>query len=189
MKSPFYFIVSPKEGKRYDNEKNGIIISSSKEDHLATMREAIVKQTPINYQGPIQIGDTVIVHHNTFRYYYDMAGREKSSWNWFKDDLFFIDDPYAYKNDFDSSTWKGIGRYLFIEPVENSPSKIMTTDLEKPLVGKVKYPNDEILNLGVKAGDLVTFQPESEYEFNIDGQKVYRMYTKNITMVLDEQNN
>lgn len=98
MRSPQYFVIKSKDGHRYDNVRNGIIISTSKEDHIVTTREAIVIETPIGYDGPIEIGDAVLVHHNTFRLYFDMQGREKSSWNYFKDDLFFIDDPYAFKN-------------------------------------------------------------------------------------------
>ena len=187
MKSPFYFIVKPKDGKRYDDERNGLIISTSKEDHLASTREATVIDTPIGYSGPIQVGDIVIVHHNTFKFYYDMKGREKSSWNYFRDDLFFIDDPYAYKRE--GKRWKGIGRYVFVSPVENDKSGITTADAEKPLVGTIKYSNDEVHDLGLKEGDMVIFEPESEYPFYIDGEKVYRMYTKNLTIKLNEQDN
>jgi hypothetical protein len=182
MKSFFYFIVSPKDGKRYDNTRGEIIISTSKEDHLASMREAIVISTPIGYEGPIEPGDTIIVHHNTFKYYYDMKGREKSSWNHFQENLFFVDDPYAYKKQ--GGTWVGIGRYVFVAPVENDNDGIMTHDAEKPLVGIIKYANQEVLDLGLKEGDKIAFEPESEYPFEIDGQKVYRMYTKNINILL-----
>jgi hypothetical protein len=61
---------------------------------------------------------------------------------------------------------------------------VATTDAEKPLVGTIKYVNDQVLALGLNEGDTVTFQPESEYPFWIDGEKVYRMYTSNITMKL-----
>lgn len=187
MKSLFYYIVSPRDNQRYDNTRGELIISSSKEDHLASMREAIVISTPIGYEGPVEPGDTIIVHHNTFKYYYDMRGREKSAWNHFMDSLFFVEDPYAYKKP--GGQWIGIGRYVFISPVENDYSGILTADAEKPLVGTIKYANEQVLALGLKEGDTITFEPESEYPFYIDGEKVYRMYTKNITMLLDEQNN
>jgi hypothetical protein len=111
-----------------------------------------------------------------------MHGREKSSWNYFRDDLYFIDDPYAYKHL--GNPWKGIGRYVFVTPTENDYQGVATTDAEKPLVGTIKYVNDQVLALGLNEGDTVTFQPESEYPFWIDGEKVYRMYTSNITMKL-----
>jgi hypothetical protein len=182
MKSPFFYIVSPREGKRYDNTRGEIVISTSKEDHLASMREAIVISTPIGYEGPIEPGDTIIVHHNTFKYYYDMKGRERSSWNHFQENLFFVEDPYAYKKP--NGKWIGVGRYVFVSPVENDHEGIMTTDTEKPLVGIIKYANQEVLDLGLNEGDKVAFEPESEYPFEIDGQKVYRMYTKNINILL-----
>lgn len=187
MKSPFYFVIKSRDGKRYDNERNGIIISTSKEDHLTTMREAVVISTPIGYKGPIEVGDMVLVHHNTFRIYYDMKGREKSSWNYFRDDLFFIDDPYAYKKP--NGTWKGIGRYVFVKPMENDLSGITTIDAEKPLTGTIRYGNEETLDAGLNEGDVVVFEPHSEYEFRIDGEKLYRMYTKNLLIKLNEQDN
>ena len=52
------------------------------------------------------------------------------------------------------------------------------------MVGIVKYGNKELEDLGVKEGDEITFEPESEYPFFIDGEKLYRMFTKNIMMVL-----
>ena len=82
MKSPFYFIVNPLEDKRYDNVRkygdNEFIISASKEDHKVTNRFAVVSSVPMYYKGPIKIGDVVVVHHNVFRIYNDMKGREKS---------------------------------------------------------------------------------------------------------------
>ena len=187
MRSPQYFVIKSKDGHRYDNVRNGIIISTSKEDHIVTTREAIVIETPIGYDGPIEIGDAVLVHHNTFRLYFDMQGREKSSWNYFKDDLFFIDDPYAFKKP--DGQWKGIGRYVFVSPVPNDQSGITTTDAEMPLVGIIRFGNDEMLDLGLNEGDRVVFEPESEYPFHVDGEKVYRMYTKNLTIKLNEQDN
>lgn len=78
MKSPFYFIVEPVGGKSYDNVRdNGLIVSSSKEDHKATNRFALVINTPIGYTGPVSIGDTVVVHHNVFRTYFDMKGEKR----------------------------------------------------------------------------------------------------------------
>ena len=103
MKSPFYFIVKAYNGKRYDNTKRigdiDFIVSSSKEDHTVSNRYAIVQETPINYTGEIKPGDLLLVHHNVFKYYNDMKGRERSGKSFFKDDLFFIDFDqfYMYK--------------------------------------------------------------------------------------------
>ena len=47
----------------------------------------------------------------------------------------------------------------------------------------------EILDAGLKEGDVIVFEPHSEYEFRIDGEKLYRMYTKNLLIKLNEQDN
>jgi len=52
------------------------------------------------------------------------------------------------------------------------------------LTGEIFIINQELLDLGVKPKDKVIFEPDSEYAFNIEGQKVYRMFTKNITAIL-----
>ena len=100
MKSPFNFIVRPLEGKRYNNTKSiggmEFVVSTSEEDHKFSNREAIVVETPVGYTGDIKIGDTLLVHHNVFKFYNDMKGRRKSGKSYFKDDLFFVDNDQFY---------------------------------------------------------------------------------------------
>ena len=54
----------------------------------------------------------------------------------------------------------------------------------EPLVGIMRYPNQELLSHGVKAGDEVVFQPDSEYEFRIDDILMYRIMSQFITVKL-----
>ena len=187
MKSPHYFIVKPLKGRRYDNIKKigGIdfYTSVSQEDHTATNRFAEVVSTPLNYKGDINKGDILLVHHNVFKIYYDMKGREKSGRSFFKEDLFFIDYDQFYmycKN----NKWKSHSKYCFIKPVSVRESIIMKPVEEEPLVGIVKYTNPILTKLGVKENDEVVFEPECEYPFYINGEKLYRMFWNNITMVL-----
>ena len=170
MKSPFSFIAKPVKGRRYNNTKEiaglDIITSTSQEDFKFSNREAEVVETPLGYKGPIKVGDILLVHHNVFKYYYDMKGKQRSGKSFFKDDLFFIDEEqyYMYKRD---GQWTPVKRYCFVEPVDVEDSYIF-----KPL------------SEGVKNGDRITFQPDSEYEFTVDGEKLYRMFDHQITMVL-----
>ena len=141
MRSPFQFIAKPIEGKRYNNTKKiaglDIIISTSQEDHKFSNRYAEVVSTPIDYSGPIQKGDTLLVHHNVFKIYYDMKGREKSGKSFFKDDLFFIDSDqfFMYKQ---NGTWYAHDRYCFVKPVPVEESYIFKPFSEEPLVGVMK---------------------------------------------------
>ena len=95
MQSLFDFIVKPVNNKRYNNttDIDGLefITSTSQEDQKFSNREAIVINVPLGYTGKIKKGDTLLVHHNVFKYYYDMKGRQKSGKSFLKDNLFFVD--------------------------------------------------------------------------------------------------
>lgn len=187
MKSPFYFIAKPVNGKRYDNTKDiggtDFIVSTSEEDHKFSNRYAKVVELPIGYTGPISIGDTLLVHHNAFKFYNDMKGRQKSGKSFFKDDLFFIetDQFFMYKK---SDTWYAYDKYCFVRPIPVTEYYIEKFCTEEPLIGQMVYPNEYLLSKGIKEGDIVCFAPDSEYEFTVDGEKLYRMYDHQITVKL-----
>jgi len=187
MRSPDYFIARPLKGKRYNNTKNiggvDFLISTSEEDHRFSNREAEVIETPIKYNGPIKKGDTLLVHHNVFKFYNDIKGNQRSGKSFFKDDLFFIelDQFFMYKSE---GEWKAYDRYCFVEPVPPTESHIFKPMKEEPLMGIMRYPNEHLSSYGVKDGDRVSFKPDSEYEFNVDGKKMYRMFDHQITMVI-----
>ncbi len=187
MKSPFYFIAKPVNGKRYDNTKDigGIefIVSTSEEDHKFSNRYAEVVEIPLGYTGNISIGDILLVHHNVFKFYNDIKGRQKSGKSFFKEDLFFIeiDQFFMYKK---GDTWYAYDKYCFVKPISTVESYISKPFSEEPLMGIMKYPNEYLSTKGIKSGDMVCFVPDSEYEFNIDGEKLYRMYDHQITMKL-----
>ena len=185
MQSPFCFIVKPYNDRRYDNIKyygdSKFFISTSEEDHTVSTRFATVVNTPINYKGNIKKGDTLVVHHNVFKYYNDIYGRQKSGRSWIIDDLFLVDDYqfYMYKQD---GQWYSHDKYCFIKPIPIEKKYIDVAESEEPLWGIVKYGNKQLERLNILPGDKVSFQPNSEYEFKIDDEKLYRMYTNNITL-------
>lgn len=187
MRSPFYFIAKPVKGKRYDNTKDigGIefIVSTSEEDHKFSNRFAEVVSLPLGYNGPISEGDVLLVHHNVFKYYNDIKGRQKSGKSFFRDDLFFIetDQFFMYKK---GSTWNAYDRYCFVKPMPATESYIKKPFSEEPLMATMVYPNEYLLQRGIDKGDTVCFSPDSEYEFNVEGEKLYRMYDHQITIKL-----
>jgi hypothetical protein len=71
-----------------------------------------------------------------------------------------------------------------IKPILKKDSYIKGSNTEEPLTGIIKYINSELLEKGLKEGDTICFQPESEYPFIVEEEKLYRMFTNNITMVL-----
>jgi len=58
----------------------------------------------------------------------------------------------------------------------------LNVDLEKPLQGIVKYSDGT-----VEVNDLVGFRPKSEYEFIVDGQRLYRVLSNFITIKYEYQ--
>lgn len=171
MVSPYCFIAEPLGGVRYDSvTKSGLVVSASKEDHRTTNRNAVVKSVPLNYEGPIEPGDTLLVHHNTFRKYYDMKGKERSGPSYFKDNLFFIFDDQYFMYKKPDGKWKAPAPYCFVKPTGD------------PLMGTIVYGNEELEALGITEGYLISFQPDSEYEFKIEDEVLYRMFTRNICL-------
>lgn len=187
MKSPFYFIVEPVGGRRYDNVKKigdiDFITSTSQEDHKASNRYAKVIECPSGYDGPISVGDILVVHHNVFKIYYDMQGKERSGFSFLKDNTFFLEENqfYMYHN---GSKWNTIGDYCFVSPVENNGDDMFLMHKYEPLIGRIKYNNHKLEDIGVHEGDMISFTPHSEYEFNVDGEVVYRMKVNDIAAVV-----
>tara|TARA_R110002167_G_scaffold1992_1_gene9893 strand:+ start:7581 stop:8144 length:564 start_codon:yes stop_codon:yes gene_type:complete len=187
MRSPYNFIVTPLGNRRYDNIKEigntEFITSVSEEDYESSNRLAKVVSLPIDYSGPINEGDTLLVHHNVFKFYNDMKGRQKSGRSFLKDNLFLIDNEqfFLYKK---KDTWRAHSKYCFIKPISTKESNLLKNCKEEPLFGIVKYINQELLDLGVKVGDEISFTPDSEYPFVVDNEKLYRMFTNNITMII-----
>jgi hypothetical protein len=188
MRSPFQFIVRPRDTKRYDNTRKygdiDFIVSVSQEDHRFSNRYAEVVSTPLMYDGPIKAGDTLIVHHNVFRFYYDMYGRQKSGKSFLFNDLFVLDEDQFYLFKGNDGEWKAHSKYCFVKPAEVKKDFIDKVNKEEDLIGTIRYINDELLAAGLRPGDEVIYQPESEYEFNVDGEKLYRMFTSNIAVLL-----
>jgi hypothetical protein len=89
-----------------------------------------------------------------------------------------------------NNKWYSHNNFCFIKPIPKGESFIDGVGVtEEPLWGKIKYSNKSLETLGLKEGDKVSFQPDSEYEFNIEGEKLYRMYTNNITLTDGYQSN
>ena len=95
--------------------------------------------------------------------------------------MFTVYQFYMYKN---KNGWMGYDKYCFIKPLESQDSYLKKNSKYEPLTGTVKYINQDLLNKGVKVGDVVLYQPDSEYEFRVDDELLYRMFTNNITVVL-----
>ena len=184
MESVYNFVVTPK-GDRYNNTKEvdggKLILNTEIFNHQYVNREAIVVSTPMVGETDIKPGDTVIVHHNVFRRWHDVKGREKNSRSYFNESTYFIaqDQIFLYKRD---DEWKAPKGYCFVIPLKATDQ--FNIESEKPLQGIIKYSDGT-----VKVNDLIGFRPGSEYEFVVDGKRLYRILSNFITIKYEHQGN
>ena len=184
MRSVYNFVVKPK-GERYNNTKKleggELILNTDIYQHKYVNREAIVISTPIIGDTDIKPGDTVVVHHNVFRRWNDVKGIERNSKAYFNEDTYIInyDQIFLYKRDNKWITPKG---YCFVIPLKATDK--FNTESEKPLQGIVKYSDGT-----VKVNELVGFRPSSEYEFIIDGERLFRVLSNFITIKYEYKGN
>ena len=90
MKHLHAYIVSPVNGRYTNNKKIGekeLILNTTIENHKFVNREGVIIETPIN-NSILKKDDTVIVHHNTFRRFYNVRGEAKDSRNYFDNNNF-----------------------------------------------------------------------------------------------------
>jgi len=186
MRSIFDFIIKPKTN-RYDNTKQiddkELILNSEISDHRYVSRVGVILQLPKHEKTEMQIGDEVIVHHNVFRRFYDVYGVEKNSRSYYKEDKYFVktDQIFLYKRD---DKWNAPKGYCFIKPIE---SNNILLEKEVPLRGIIKYVDKELEDINKE--DLVGFTPSSEYEFIVDGERLYRVLTNSISIKYERQGN
>ena len=183
MKSLFNFIVKPKK-ERYDNKKyigdSELLLNTEISDHQYISRIGTVTSVPKFENTKIQKGDDIIIHHNVFRRWYDMRGVEKNSRSYYMEDKYFVssDQIFLYKQ---NNIWKAVDGYCFVKPIESN----IVSEKEVPLRGIIKYVDDKLNDIYKE--DLVGFTASSEYEFIIEGERLYRVPTNSICIKYERQ--
>jgi len=189
MNSIYDFIITPKEG-RYNNKINiddkELITNTSVEDHKIVSRHAVVKSVPLAYSFDINVGDEVIIHHNIFRRWYDIKGNQRNSSQYFKEDLYFCNPNqiYLYKK---QDNWLPFMNRCFVMPIKENNS--LTTDIERKCVGILKIGNSELEASNINPGDLIGYKPGREWEFVVDGKRIYCMKSNDIVIKYDYKGN
>ena len=184
MKSVYNFVVTPK-GERYNNKKkigdSELILNTEIYNHQFVNRTAIVKSIPIIGDTDILPGDEVIVHHNVFRRWHNIKGVEKNSRSFFDENTYLInqDQIFLYKR---NNKWEAPKGYCFVKPLKAIDQ--FNIESEKPLQGIIKYSDGT-----VEVNELIGFRPSSEYEFIVDGERLYRVLSNFITIKYEYQGN
>jgi hypothetical protein len=182
MKGLFCFIIKPKNG-RYNNTKKvgdvDLILNTEIQNHNFVNRTGIVLATPINMPSEIQVGDEVIVHHNVFRRFHNVRGIEVNSTCYFDEDTYivYIDQIFMYKR---NNQWFSLDDYCFVKPIKNEQEYSMLKEVW--LKGIIKYSNKNLEKIGLYKGSKIGFSPNSDYEFIIDNEKLYRVKNDSVTI-------
>ena len=170
------FIISP-IGGRYNNTRKiddkELILNTEIYNHQYVNRLAKIIATPLLFQSPINVGDEVIVNHNVFRRWHDVKGRERNSRSYWKDDKYLIsgEQIYLYKR----KDWIAMPGFSFIKPIESNDK--FSFNKEKETVGIVKYSDGSY-----EKNALIGFRPGINCEDIINGERLYRVMNKFITI-------
>ena len=165
-------------------EDSELILNTELHNHNYSNRVAKVIAVPSEIETEIEVGDEIIVHHNVFRRFKDIRGKEKNSKSYYKDNIYFAseDQVYAYRR---CCGWTACKGFNFVKPIKET--KMFSINFEKEGIG-VLYVKDPFLN-NINEGDLVGFKPGAEYEFVINNERVYRVPTNSITIKYEYQGN
>ena len=185
MHSVFNYLVEPK-GSRSTGKKNiegqELLLNTELQNHEYVNRIGTILSLPlVTVYKELKEGDDVIVHHNVFRRFRDVRGKEKDSKNYLSENVYLVqpDQVYAYKR---NNEWKALEGFVFVMPIKET--RMFSVNDERPLIGIVKYSNGEF-----EKEQLIGFRPNSEYEFIIEGQRLYRVPVNSITIKYEHQGN
>jgi len=190
MKATLYFLVEVDQDynnfvEMSDGTKLAVNNSIDSVEHLN--RTGTVIDAP---KGSIvSKGDSLMFHHNICRRSYGLKGKLRVSNFHINANNYFI--PFTeifmvkYKG---KDKWEAIDPVVFIEPLpvvkKTLPNGLVVTEDSykemKNLIGKVAFPNKELMSQGIKKGDMISFQEDSEHEYFIDGKMYYKMKTQDV---------
>ena len=187
MNSIYDYIVEP-IGERYNNKKTiegkELILNTKIESFKIVNKKAKVISVPKAYDLEIKIGDVVYIHHNVFRKFYNMKGKQQNSRSYFKNNLYFCspDQIYLYER---NGVVKSFLDRCFVKPlVSKKLGKKTISNL-----GILKYGNKHLKSVNIEEGDLVSFPNLREWEFVINNNLLYCMKSKDILIKHERQGN
>jgi len=190
MKSIYDFIIEPKN-TRYNNTKKvgdkELVLNTEIFNHQYVSREAVIKHLPLAIETELQVGDEVIIHHNVFRRWHNIKGEEKNSRSYIDENTYCIKEDQIYSYNRNNQGWKTLSGYCFVKPIKSNDNFV--TEREELFVGIMKYVDPLLEEYNISEGDLVGFTPNSEFEFVIDGERLYRVLTTDISLKYEYKGN
>lgn len=181
MNSPKFFLVKPKGSQYINNDPSDSLIKNvSIEDAKDVNRVGVVVSVPSTFNSIVEIGDEIVVHHNTFRITFNQQGIPVQSTSYIKKDLFFVYPEMVYMVVKKSTGEKiSLNPFVFVTPIIEDGKVLENT-------GILTYGNQFTESQGIKQGSKVFFKDYSNYEFNIYGEKLYRMKNQQLVAICED---
>ena len=194
MKATLFFLVRVEDSyNNYVELDNGQRLSVNTSIDVVENINRVGKVIDAPKGAIVEEGDFLLFHHNICRESWGAKGKRRKSTFSINDDTYFIPatEIFMYMKK-DTNKWIAVAPFVFIEPIPAETKKLsngLAVEEEsykgmKPLVGRVAYPNEQLLNLGVKEGDTIAFQQDSEHEYEIKGKLYYKMKNQDVLAVL-----
>lgn len=171
-----------------------ILVENFTDDVVNTIRHGTVKEVPIMYKSILKKDDEIYFHHNIIRKTIDWEGKEQVGMYEFdrNKDLYRcpLDSIFAIVRD---GIFKAVTPFCFIKPIEvtNEEYKhgliIPIKNDEKENYGVIRYGNSDLEEKGFNEGDIIIFSKDSEYTYNVFGEKLYRMKTNDILAKVERE--
>lgn len=186
LQSPFRIGIKPKDGNEYINELQvgnvKLVVNTSIEEADDVQRIGVVFSLPMIYNGDLQIGDEVVVHHNVFRTTLNDWGVPVQSSFHFKDDMYFVDNDMIYLR-IRNGEVTSYNDNVFIFPIKEETLWEGEKLVERQ--GIVKISNEKLREQGIVENSKIVFRKFNEYKFNIFGLELYKMQDKRVLAVLN----
>lgn len=194
MKSTLYFLVRVEDS--YNNyvemgngQKLSINTSLDSVEHINRVGKVISAPKGVK----VEEGDFLLFHHNICRESWGAKGKKRKSVFCVTDNVYFVPIPevFMYMKE-GTDKWISSAPFVFIEPIPAESKKLSSGMMiqeesykgKKPLVGRVAYPNQQLIDMGVTEGDIIAFQQDSEHEYEIRGNTYYKMRNQDILAVI-----
>lgn len=169
-----------------------------------------VMGVPERYDTGVSIGDTLYFHHHVVlggnhmvygNRQLNTATDRKGQFVYADKNLYYVTwdggyDPfscqaYAYKSK-ETGEVRLLGDWIFLTPatqedeLESEVLEIVQTKKTYNQYGYVKYSSTKLEELGLSPGDKVFIQKNSDYEMEINGERLYRVLLTHIYAQVQE---
>ena len=92
-------------------------------------------------------------------------------------------DPFQFYMYHNGTEWMSVEEWCFVRPVDKTDTYLYEEALEEN-TGQIAYTNNSLISRGVNRGDYIKFSDNSEYEFTVNEETLYRMNTRDIVALL-----